>query len=412
MKWGRTPIDMPGDDLRPLKLSFADLVVEAGASLSARPSRVLLTALGTMLGIGSLVATLGVASSASARISSHFDALRATEVVVSDVQEHPEAPARFPADTSDRLARLNGVVAGGQLWQVATISATRFSGAPPESGIDIVVRAADVGALQAIRARYSPGGQGFNRFANRTGQRVVVLGKSAAARLGINGTDRSVAVFLDGVPFTVSGIMTDTDREAAVLLGAIVPVGTAQSLWGVAGEQRRVIVETAAGAAQLIGRQAPLVLRPEDPDSLRVVAPPDPQELRGAVESDTKTLFVLLALVSLAAGTVSIANAILISVLERVPEIGLRRAMGARRRDVAYQFLAESAAIGFVGGFAGACAGVVIVVAVTVARQWTTVVEPLLVFSGPFIGMATGMLAGIYPSLRASRVQPVAALRR
>jgi putative ABC transport system permease protein len=173
-----------------------------------------------------------------------------------------------------------------------------------------------------------------------------------------------------------------------------------------------MLIATRPGAAAQVAREAAVALRPADPTALKAIAPPDPRSLRDQVTGDLGTLFLLLAGVCLAIGTIGIANTTLVAVMERVPEIGLRRALGARGRHVAGQFVAESGALGALGGLFGTAIGVVTVVSVAVARQWTPVVEPVTVAAAPLIGVVTGLLAGAYPALRASRIEPVTALRR
>ena len=139
--------------------------------------------------------------------------------------------------------------------------------------------------------------------------------------------------------------------------------------------------------------------------------PPEPRAVRSGVESDVNTLFLVLGGVSLLVGAIGIANVTLVSVLERVGEIGLRRAVGAARRHIASQFLVEAAAMGFVGGIIGASVGVLVIVVVSANKQWTPVLElsvPLLAAPG---GALIGLIAGLYPSWRASSLEPVDALR-
>lgn len=155
-----------------------------------------------------------------------------------------------------------------------------------------------------------------------------------------------------------------------------------------------------------------LALRPDAPTSFEVVPPPDPRDLRDNVSSDLGALFLMLAGVCLAIGAVGIANTTTLAVLERINEIGVRRALGARRRHIAAQFLTEGAALGLVGGTAGAGLGVAAVVVVAVARQWTPVLAPAVVLLAPAMGLLVGLIAGAYPALRAARIQPVQALQR
>jgi putative ABC transport system permease protein len=177
-------------------------------------------------------------------------------------------------------------------------------------------------------------------------------------------------------------------------------------------QRAEMIIETRVGAAALIATQAALALRPDAPKRLKVIAPPDPQTLRGNVTSDFNALFLLLAAISLVIGAVGIANTTMVAVLERTNEIGLRRTLGARPVHIATQFLAESTVLGLLGGEIGASLGVAIVVATALAQQWTAVLAPWTVLSAPAIGALVGLLAGLYPSLRASRIEPVEALRR
>lgn len=220
-------------------------------------------------------------------------------------------------------------------------------------------------------------------------------------------------MFIGDVPFTVVGIVGDVERKADLLLSVIVPRTTAAALWGPPKDNRaRMLVSTKVGAAPQIADEAPLALRADRPDHFRAVPPPDPRSLRTTVTSDLDELFLILAAICLGIGAVGIANTTLVAVLERTGEIGLRRSLGARGRHVTGQFLAESGALGTLGGLVGTALGVLTVLAVTVVRDWSAVIHPATVVSAPFIGLATGLVAGVYPAWRASRIQPAEALRR
>jgi putative ABC transport system permease protein len=173
-----------------------------------------------------------------------------------------------------------------------------------------------------------------------------------------------------------------------------------------------MVVDTDLGAAPVVARQLAVALRPDDPGALTVVPPPDPHTLRDNVQSDLNTLFMLLAAVSLIIGMLGIANTTLVAVLERTGEIGLRRALGARRRHITAQFLTESAAIGTIGGLVGAALGVVTVVAIAVVRDWTPILDLKLLLPAPLGGTAIGLLAGLQPAARAARIPPAEAFRR
>lgn len=239
---------------------------------------------------------------------------------------------------------------------------------------------------------------------------MALLGKGAAERLGISRVDNRPAVYIGEHLYTVVGIIEDVKRNPAVLNGIIIPDGTARQQFGTAAPST-VYVDTKVGAARLIGSQAPLALSPNNPDLLQVSAPGERHRVRSGVEGDVNSLFLVLGGVSLLVGAVGIANVTLVSVLERVGEIGLRRALGAARRHIAAQFLAESMVLGLAGGVVGASLGTLVIVGVSAARSWTPVLDTALPLAAPLVGGAVGLLGGVYPSLRAASLEPVEALR-
>ncbi|MCP3939667.1 MAG: ABC transporter permease [Actinomycetia bacterium] len=170
-------------------------------------------------------------------------------------------------------------------------------------------------------------------------------------------------------------------------------------------------VETDVGASRLIAGQVPTALAPGREELVVVKAAPDPTQVRNRVEGDINALFIVLGSVSLLVGAIGIANVTLVSVLERRGEIGLRRAVGAARRHIASQFLVESTLLGALGGLIGTSAGILLIVGVSAARDWTPVLEPWLPFIAPIAGALVGLLAGVYPALKAANTEPIAALR-
>lgn len=404
----------PATGVERSRLSVRDLLTEAGAGVVQRPARTMLTALGTVLGVGAFVTVLGLTATAGSQIDERFNVLLATEVTVQQADELgvPHSSPAFPAEADQRVRAITGVRHAGVWWTVpqVQVSAVRLPGRDPAEEIE--VRAASPGLLSALRPTLAQG-RLYDEFHDQRAEPVVVLGSAAAARLGVTTLAVQPAIMIDGVPFTVVGILDDVERHADALFTVLVPRGTAESLWGPpAGPPPTMVVDTEVGAAPVVAEQVALALRPEAPERFTVVPPPDPRALRASVADDLSVLFLLLAGVSLVIGAVGIANTTMVAVLERVPEIGLRRALGARPRHVAGQFLTESAAVGTVGGLVGTSLGVIVVVAVSAARQWTPVVEPWTALPAPLIGTLVGVLAGAYPAWRASRIEPVEALRR
>lgn len=388
------------------RLSLRDLLSEAVAGVLQRPGRSALTALGTVLGVGTFVAILGLTATASAQIDSRFNFLTATEVTVEDTGGDASVkPAlSFPDDADRRIERLGGVEAAGVYWTVDAPAARRVRAAPVGEGArgdEIPVLAASSGVLRAARATV---GQGrlFDAWHDRERQRVAVIGTGTAARLGITTLDTRPAVFIGEVPFTVVGIVADVERMADLLLSVVVPRRAAAELWGPPVQNRAgMLISTRVGAAE----EAPLALRPAVPGHFRAVPPPDPKSLRTSVTSDLDQLFLVLGAICLFIGAVGIANTTLVAALERTGEIGLRRSLGARGRHILGQFLAESGALGMMGGLVGTSLGVLTLLTVpsygtgrpsSTRAPWP---RPLSSASSP-------------ASWRASRVEPAEALRR
>jgi ABC-type lipoprotein release transport system permease subunit len=391
-----------------------DLAGEAIAGLLARPARVALTVLGTVIGVGALVATLGLSKTAANQIVGHFDALAATDIVVSPSARAGGAGAAvLPWDAEARLVRLNGVAAAGTLSDVDVRGALARSvpiNDPLAAGaIQLPMKAASPGLFRAVRAQLATG-RLFDAGHSRRADRVLVLGPNAARRLGIARVDQQPAIFVGDRLYAVIGLLAGVRRQASLLGAAIMPEGTARREFGLRAPAFAQ-VETRIGAVDLIARQAPLALSPSDPGLLKVAAPPDPRQLRGAVKNDLNALFLLLGGVSLLVGAIGIANVTLVSVLERVGEIGLRRALGAGRRHIAAQFLLESTAMGLAGGLIGASLGTLVIVGVSASKTWTPVLDPWVPLGAPLLGALIGLASGTYPSLRAASLEPVEALR-
>ncbi|MFF1278176.1 ABC transporter permease [Streptomyces marokkonensis] len=391
-----------------------DLWTEAVAGVLARPLRSALTTLGTVLGIGTLVITIGVASTAAHQIVGRFNALTATSVTV---EVPPPASDTVPLvgwegiAAVDRLAGVESSAALAQTDELAAVQVRTNDVVTPGglSGQTLAVAAASPSLPAAVRGDVTAG-RFYDSGDIARHARVAVLGDQAARLLGITEVNDSPAVFFKGHSFTVIGILGGFKREQRLSTSVILPPTTARDRLGL-GTVNRVLINTSLGAAQQVARQSPVALTPNSAKALTVLAPPDLSKARKGVQGDVNSLFLVLGLVSLIVGAIGIANVTLVTVMERVGEIGLRRALGASRRQIAGQFLMESTTIGLLGGIIGAALGMVVVVSVSAVKDWTPVLDGRLALGAPVVGAVVGLLAGVYPSLRASRMEPVEALR-
>ncbi|MEV4612374.1 ABC transporter permease [Kitasatospora sp. NPDC049258] len=410
---------LPGPAAR---LGLRDLLAEALAGVLQRPGRSVLTMLGTVLGVGAFVAVLGLTATASGQIGRQFDLTKATTVTVTDnpsqegLAPGARPPTSFPPDADARAGRIDGVSAAGVWWRVPT-DGLRISASPTADGAagqNLALYAATPGAIAAMAPTLAAGVT-LDRYAHQARLPVVLLSRAAASRLGVTRLDAQPAVFIDGLPYTVIGVYQDVRRLPDTLLGMIVPSTTALDRFGNPGlgedQAAHLLAATRVGAAPVVARQLAAALRPDAVERLTVTPPPDPHTLQDHVTSDLTGLFLALAAICLVVGAVGIANTTLVAVLERTEEIGLRRSLGARTHHVAAQFLTESTALGSLGGLVGTGLGVLVVLTVAAVREWSAVLQPLATLPAPLIGSLVGLLAGLYPAVRAARTDPLRALR-
>ncbi len=418
----------PGAGLPPPRLTVRDAAAEAVAGIVQRPGRSGLTMLGTVLGVGAFVAVLGLTATGAGQISRQFTVLEDTTVTVADngpandVAPPGTNPAPgFPANADQVAGHIKGVVAAGVWWPVQLPEGTNFSASLALSGttsqtVDLI--AASPGAVQAMVPTMVAGSP-LSTYENDTAQHVAMLDSTTAATIGISPArlPSHPAVFVNGIAYTIVGVYSSAQRVTSGGSGMLIPEKTALADYGNpqpgigTQEEAQMVLSTRTGAAQAVARQIAAAELPTDPHRLVVTAPPNPLKLQGEVNGDLAGLFLILALISLLIGAVGIANTTLVAVLERTGEIGVRRAVGARPRHIAAQFLAESTALGTLGGLIGTCIGVGIVVIFAAVQNWTALLNPVYTLPAPLIGSVVGLLAGAYPALRAARTSPLAALR-
>ncbi|PFG19054.1 ABC transporter permease [Serinibacter salmoneus] len=395
-----------------------DLFVEASHGIGARPGRLVLTILGTVLGIAAVVVTLGMAQTGAGQIARQFDAVAATQAVaqagtVNTISGETRARTALPWDAHERVMRLNGIEAAALVADVpvgdARISAVPIADPTASRTVTPTVSAASPGLLAAIRAEVATGRM-FDAGHESRGDRVVVLGPGAAERLGVYRVDSQPSIFIGEDSYTVIGILGDAVRRRDLLDAVIMPMGTARVDFALAAPGE-VQMRIAVGAGDVVSEQVPIALAPNSPENIDVQAPPAGGELQRDVRGDINVIFLALGAVALIVGGLGIANVTLLSVMERVGEIGLRRALGATRGQVAAQFIIESVVVGLLGGIIGAALGVGVVVAVSAAQAWTPIIDLPLALGAALLGGVIGLVAGAYPALKAASLEPVAALR-
>ena len=409
---GSTPV-APADRFR-----LTDLLGEATADIGSRPGRLVTTIVGTVLGIAALIATIGLAQTAAGQIARQFDATAATQLVVTPRTASTGggatvATGALPWDAVSRLERLAGIESAALLAEVplpaAVVTAVPVNdpSQPPSAPPPIYAASAEL--LDTVGGRLATG-RFFDAGHDGRADRVAVLGARAAERLGVHRVDTQPSVFIDGIAYAVLGVLDSADVRGELLNAVILPTETARAdfrLPAPGDAQARIAI----GAGPQLRSQAALALAPDDPESLEVRAPDGRSELGRNVQADVNGVFLILAVIVLLAGGVGIANVTMLSVMERVGEIGLRRAIGATGRQIAGQFVAESVVIGLLGGLIGAALGVFAVVVISVLRNWTPVVDPWIAVGGALLGAVVGLVAGGLPARRAARIEPVDALR-
>lgn len=394
------------------RVGYRTVVRDAAASVASRRGRTATLAASVAVGVALALTTVGLSASAQAQVSERFDARlnRAVTLTMPFTAAEAGQPVvvdgtepGVPEEAVARLADLPGVDAAALVSRngMMTVALPGEAASVPDAFLLGVGDGTDQAAELGVD--WSGG------TAGPLGDGEALLGRAIADRLGLGPLSARPQVVLDGRSFVVRGIVDEGYRVTNVIQAVLVPVDVAAALRPAA--EHEVYVFTATGAAQQVAAQAPLVLRPSTPEAFEVVAPPDPRGLRGEIENDVRTILLVLTGVAILASVVSLTSAMTMSVLERSREIGMRRAIGAQARHVSRLVMTEAALVGVVGGVAGAATGVAALLAITIARRWTPVLDLGHVPVAVAGGVVVGVLGGVAASLRARRIQPSEALR-
>jgi putative ABC transport system permease protein len=373
--------------------------------------RAALSALGVAIGIAAMVAVLGISESSKAGLIAELNELGTNLLTVAPGQTFLGANAQLPESSVRAVRNLPSVLTAAAVTEVSKASVRRnpFIEAAETGGI--AVEAADPQLLATLGGEVVHG-----RFLERAGERypLVVLGAVAARRLGVTAltvAGRPVQVYLGGAWFTVAGILGPLPLAPEIERAALIGYPIAHKLFGTTRHASMLYVradpEEVREASALLGATAD----PENPEQTQVSRPSDALQARADAQSTLTSVFLALGAVALLVGGVGIANVMVISVLERRPEIGLRRALGARAVHIAVQFLGESVLLSLLGGVCGIALGAAATAGYASSQGWIVVVPVLAVAGGVALALALGALAGLYPAIRAARLAPAAALR-
>ena len=389
------------------RLRRVDLLESAASGIRTRRLRSALSAAGVALGIAALVAVLGISESSKADLLAQLDRLGTNLLTVSPGQTFAGADATLPKEAVGMI-ELIGPVQSVSATAKLEVSVRRTDLVPKAETGGIAVRASDVDLLEALNGKVAKG-----TFLNAANSRypAVVLGSVAAERLGIGRADGSVAVWLGERWFVVVGILEPLPLAPEIDRSAIVGHQAATLLFEADGSPTTIYVRAIPEAVDDVRRVLAATANPAHPEEVQVSRPSDALEARAAAKSAFTALFLGLGAVALLVGGVGIANVMVITVLERRWEVGLRRALGATRRDIRRQFLYESLILSGLGGVTGAVVGALVAAVYAVSRGWPVAVPAAALAGAAGAALAIGGLAGLYPAIRAAQLPPSDALR-
>jgi putative ABC transport system permease protein len=389
------------------QLSPADLLRTSSVGLRTRKLRAALSALGIAIGVAAIVAVLGLSASSQAGLLAEIDRLGTNMLTVSNGQTLFGQPAELPEQAPAMIGRIAGVTAVQDTADVANVTVYRSPLIPAIDTNALTVQAASLGLLQATGDTVA---QGHFLDAATAREPIAVLGALAAQRLGIDRVFAGERIWLASQWFYVAGILSPAvlapDLDTSVLVG----YPAAETYLGADGHPSTVYVRAQTSQVDAVQALLAAAADPESPNQVDVSQPSAALVARADAQSALNGLFLGLGAVALLVGAIGVANIMVISVLERRSEIGLRRALGATRAHIRLQFLAEAILLAMAGGAAGVGAGAAATAIYASAKGWAVVIPAAAWAGGIGAALAIGALAGLLPALRAARMSPTRAL--
>ncbi|WP_329396134.1 ABC transporter permease [Streptomyces melanogenes] len=391
--------------LKAARLGPRDVLHVGSAGLRSRPVRVVLSALGIAIGIATMIAVVGISASSQAQLMRQLDAL-GTNMLVAKPGESMFSgqEVKLPKDAPGMVGRIDGVQEVGATGDLKQ-SVRRTEKIPKDETGGIAVKAATERLLEVLRGEVASG-----TWLNAANGRYpsVVLGRVAAERLGVTGPGQQV--WIGDRYFTVVGVLGPMPLAPEIERSALVGWAAAQQLLGFDGHPTAVYERSTDASVRQVQKLLAPTVDPRNPQNVDVSDPSAALQAKAATEGALSTLLLGLGGIALLVGGVGVANTMIISVLERRHEIGLRRSLGATRGQIRIQFVAESLMLSGLGGLAGVGLGAAAtgVYASSGGLPW---VVPLWAVGGGFgATLVIGTVAGLYPAVRAARLSPTLAL--
>jgi putative ABC transport system permease protein len=389
------------------RLPLSDLTRLSTVGLRTRKLRAGLSALGIAIGVAAIVAVLGLSASSQAGLLNEINQLGTNLLTVSNGQNVTGGTAELPTTAPAMIGRISGVQRVQTTGTVSGANAYRNPYIPPVNTNALIVQAASLDLLPVVATSVA---QGHYLNAATAQEPVAVLGAAAAQRLGIDRVYPGERIWVGGQWLYVTGILRPAVLVSAIDSSVLVGYPAAQKYLGFDGHPSTIYVRAQNDRVTAVDNLLGATANPENPSGVNVSQPSDVLVAQAEAKSALNGLFLALGAVALLVGAVGVANIMIISVLERRSEIGLRRALGATKGHIRTQFLSEAVVLGLLGGVVGVALGVASTSVYAHTKGWATVVPPEAWLGGFAASLVIGAIAGLMPALRAARMSPTQAL--